>query len=204
MRCGAGDVVVLDQRHRVRGVETGRAAGSGASRSRKHSSWTVATSSAPKPAVLGASSTVMQRPVLDTEAAIVSSSSGTSERMSTTSTLMPSSAATLRGLEGVDDLVAPREDRHVLALARDARLPDRDGVVALGDLVPDQPVALQRLPGRSPGRGHGWRRQQQPLGIGGRRRRHDLDTRVRWRASPRRRPSAARARARHRRRERGS
>ena len=48
---------------------------------------------APKPAVLGASCTITQRPVFDTDSAIVAKSSGRSVATSITSALMPSLAS---------------------------------------------------------------------------------------------------------------
>ena len=55
-----------------------------------------ATISAPKPATRGASWTTTTRPVFATEARIASSSSGFSDRMSTTSALASSSSAASR------------------------------------------------------------------------------------------------------------
>ena len=81
---GGRHVRVLDRPVRVRDV-VARDAQHRPGRSKIACSAISAASSAPKPAVRGASCTITTRPVLATEARIVASSSGRSERMSTTS-----------------------------------------------------------------------------------------------------------------------
>ena len=62
-------------------------------------------------------------------------SSGASVRGSITSALDPLGRELLGRRERLAEQPAERDDRHVAALAPDDRLPERDDVLALGDLA---------------------------------------------------------------------
>ena len=96
------------------------------------------------PGVRGASCTITTRPVLAADASSASSSSGFSVRMSSTSTRASSaSASAARSASGT---IAPYATNvRSVALAREARLPERDDVLALGNLAAHRPVVELRL-----------------------------------------------------------
>ena len=102
----------------------------GPRRSRIAFSARIAATSAAKPSVRGASWTTTARPVLRTEASSASSSSGFSVRRSSTSQeASPARASAARSATG--DHRAVGDERHVRSLAGDARLAERDDVLAV-------------------------------------------------------------------------
>src|SRR5262249_20040011 len=83
------------------GVANPVARHTGASRPQNNPSWMRAANSAPKPSVRGPSCITTARPVLRTESATVSKSSGFSDRRSTTSTLQSCWSARSAALRAV-------------------------------------------------------------------------------------------------------
>ena len=181
------------RRSRSRGAPARAGRGSPSRRS-------TAASSAPNPATRGASCTITTRPVFATEASSVSSSSGFSVRTSSTST---DAVERVGRLLGDRDHRAVGDERQVAALARDAHLPERDDVLALGHLAAQRPVDELRLEDRRPGRDRGSPRRagpsRRPAWTGSR-----PSSPACARSTPRASRRAARARARRRRTASGS
>ena len=132
----------------------------------------IAASSAPKPRARRLVDD-HDAAVFATDASSASSSSGRSERMSRTShDASPASASAARSHTRHHRAV--RHQRHVVALARDPRLAERDDVLALGHLAAGGAVDELRLEDHDRV-GIADRRGQQPLRVGRRRRDRDLD-----------------------------
>ena len=117
------------------------------------------------------------RLVLATDAATVSTSSGRSERRSTTSALTPCALRQALGdVQRAHRREAVRDQRHVGALARDRGQPDRRHEVGierhLAVLLVDRQVLDDQHRVIIADRG-----LEQPLGVGRRRRRDDLEPR---------------------------